>query len=296
MTRKEVECENVFRQMKQVYNANTPENHPLLFKTEQDYKSAMSILGVSAKLHPEVTIYTFQIMSNHIHLVIGGDVAMIHEFFSYFVDRLSKYFQGEVDLSAFILKLFPIQDLSYMRNAVVYVNRNGSVVNNDVTPFSYPWGSNRYFFHPLAKRYDELFGKSIGLDAVRALMHSRKCDSLKVMKMVDGYISPLEFCDVKTAEMIFRDAKQYFYFISRKVEAYSEVAKSIGEAIFFNDNDLYTAAVKLSAKLYDSTNLRTLTADEKLELAKRMHYDYNASDKQIQRLLNISPHLLKALF
>ena len=33
---KESACEYAFRQMGQVFNANTPENHPLLFASEQD--------------------------------------------------------------------------------------------------------------------------------------------------------------------------------------------------------------------------------------------------------------------
>lgn len=282
--------------MKEVYNANTPENHPVLFRTEDDYKAAMSILAISARMFPEVTIYAFQIMSNHLHLVIGGDRAKILELHATFVERLRMYFDGKVDLSAFLLKLFDIQDLAYLRNAIVYVNRNAFVVNNDVTPFSYPWGSSRYFFQPLSSRYDELAGKAIGLENIRSLMHSRKFDHLKKLRVVDGAVSPLEFCDFTTAEMVFRDAKQYFYAISRNVETYSEIAKSIGEEIYYNDTDLYNVAVKMSKEQYGSFELRTLSADAKLGIAKRLHFDYNAGDKQLQRLLNIDAALLKALF
>lgn len=282
--------------MKKVYNANTPENHPVLFKTDLDYKSVMSILAVCARYHPDIIIYAFQIMSNHIHLVIGGDADDVMRFFRFFTARLNRHFHGEVDLSGFTLKLFPIEDLAYLRNAIAYVNRNGFVVNNDVTPFSYPWGSSRYFFQPVAASYDALAGKAIGLEALRVLMHSRKCDELKGLRIVDGYISPLEFCDVKTAEMVYRDAKQYFYAVSRNVETYSEIARSLGESIFYNDNDLYAAAVKLSKDHYDSFDLKTLPADAKIEIAKRLHYDYNAGDKQLHRLLNMDILLLKALF
>lgn len=296
MTRKESECESTFHEMKQVYNANTPENHPVIFKTENDYKAAMSILAICARMFPDITIYAFQIMSNHLHLVIGGDRTMILQFHACLVERLRLYFDGKVDLSAFLLKLFHIQDLAYLRNAMVYVNRNAFVVNNDVTPFSYPWGSSRYFFQPLSSRYDELAWKAIGLENIRSLMHSRKFDHLKKLRVVDGVVSPLEFCDFRTAEMVFRDAKQYFYAISRNVETYSEIARSIGEEIYYNDTDLYNAAVKLSKDQYGSFDLRTLSADAKLGIAKRLHFDYNAGDKQLQRILSIDGALLKALF
>lgn len=293
--RKEDECELIFRNSGKIFNANTPENHPIVFSTLEDFKAGMSILAVCAKMFPVVKIYAFQLMNNHLHLIIGGNEQSILEFFSYFVERLQKYFAGLRDLGAFKLKLFPINDLSYLRNAIVYVNRNGFVVNNNVTPFSYPWGSSQYFFQSLAVRYSRLAGKSIGITALRALIHSRDCDMFKNLMVVDGYISPLEFCDIVAAERFFRDAKQYFYYISRKVESYSEIAKSIGEAIFYNDNDLYAAAVNIARDNFGSHDLRTLPAAAKLELAKRLHYDYNASAKQLQRLLSVDAELLAAI-
>lgn len=293
---KEAECEMAFRRMGTVFNANTPENHPVIFNKPADYMAAISILAISVRMMPGVVIYAFQIMSNHIHLVIGGDEQRIKEFFAYFVGRLEKYFGGRIDFSQFKLKLFPVNDLSYLRNAVAYVNRNGFVVNNDCTPFSYPWGSGMYFFQPVAVRYAQVLGKPIGNSALRTLMHSKSCDHLKDLKMVDGFISPLEFTDIPAAEYIFRDAKQYFYLISRSVETYSDVARSIGESVFYNDNDLYVAATRFATGQYGMNDLRTLPAAAKLELAKYLHFDYNASTKQLQRMLSIDADVLKAMF
>ena len=76
---------------------------------------------------------------------------------------------------------------------------------------------------------------------------------------------------------------------------YSEIAKSIGESIYLNDNDLYLAAVRLAREHYGTNDLRTLDAACKIELARRLHFDYNAGEKQIERLLKIDSRLLKAL-
>jgi len=289
------ECERCFRKQGQLYNANTPENHPIVFSTVEEFKAAMTILAVCAMMFPDIKIYAFQLMNNHVHLIVGGSKQRIHEFFAFFVHSLDKYFDRKRDFNDFKLKLFPINDLQYLRNAIVYVNRNGFVVNSDMTPFSYPWGSSQYYFQPVAVRYAKMAGKSIGFTLLRALMHSRYCDKHKGMIMVDGCASPLEFCDIATGESFFRDAKQYFYFISRKVEAYSDVAKSIGESIFYNDTDLYTAAVGIAKNHYGASDLRTLTAGAKIEMAKRLHYDYNASAKQLQRLLSVDVELLTAI-
>lgn len=296
MGRSELECESALHRMGSVYNANTPENHPLIFATDQDYKAAMSILAVCAGLYPDVKVYAFQLMSNHVHFIIGGSEGAIYDFFEYFVSRLNKYFTRAMDLSSFRLKLFKVSDLAYLRNAIAYVNRNGFVVNSDVTPFSYPWGSGRYFFQPIACKYDKTCGREIGVVALRSLMHSRACDHLKYFKTIDGYISPLEFCHVTDAENVFRDAKQYFYSLSRNIEANSEVAKSIGEAIYYTDSDLYSAASKMAKENFDNHIPKLLPIEAKLEIAKRLHYDYNAGYKQLNRLLGIDMIVLNALF
>lgn len=292
----ETDCEQVFKQLGKVYNANTPENHPVIFKSDDDYRAAISILAVCICMYSGIKLYAYQFMSNHIHLVIGGDEELIQEFFRYFASRLKKHLGGQVDLREFKLKLFEINDLNYMRNAIVYTNRNGFVVNNNVTPFSYPWGCGSYFFQPIAISYAKLTSKPIGVIQIRSLMHSRKSDEFKDLKLVDNSICPLEFCEIGVAERLFRDAKQYFYMISRNVESYAEVAKSIGEAVYFNDSDIYLVAVKLANQDYDTSDLRTLTANAKIDLAKRLHYDYNAGNKQIQRILKIDSEVLRSLF
>lgn len=257
--------------------------------------AAMSIYAACAKLYPQIRIFAFQLMSNHLHMVIAGDRQHIMLFFDYFKSRLEKYFMGNVDLSGYTLKLFPVGDLSYFRNAIVYANRNGFVVNDDVTPFSYPWGTSQYFFQPVACRYALSCGKSTTVAWWRQLMHSRDVDSYRTMKLVDGYVTPLEFCDIKTAESVFRDAKQYFYLISRKVEAYSEVARTLGESIFYSDNDLYLSARKVAMEQFGSNDLVTLPASQKIDLAKHLHFSYNAGEKQLQRLLKIDSEILKAI-
>lgn len=296
MARREFECENTLRLMGKVYNANTPENHPVIFKSEKDFKAAMTILAACAGMFPGVKIYAFQLMSNHVHLIVAGEESEVQCFFAFYVGRLKKYLAHSVDLSAFRLKLFLVSDLAYMRNAIAYVNRNGFVVNNEVTPFSYPWGSSRYFFQPAACKYDQICGREIGVASLREIMHCRTCDYLKDFKVIDGYISPLEFCHVAEAENVFRDAKQYFYTIARNVEANSEVAKSIGESIFYTDSDLFSVASKIAKEHYGSHNLKTLPIEAKLDVAKRLHFDYNAGDKQLSRLLGIDLMVVKALF
>ena len=295
----EQECEVLFRSLIPVYNACTSENFPLVFASDEDYKAGMSILAISAGLFPRVKILSFQLMSNHAHFVISGDAEYILEFFSFFRGRLAMWLDekgGSREARGFDLKLFPIEDLDYLRNAVAYVNRNGSIVNDAFTPLSYPWGTSAYMFQPLTERYISACGRALGVREMRSLMHSKCADCLKSVIAVDGYASPLSFCDIRLAESLFRNARQYFYTVSKKVEAFSRISKMIGEMVCFTDNDIFIAATEIANRKYGIKKLVALPAGSRIELARCLHYDYNAGDKQIQRLLKLDLNLVRSLF
>lgn len=295
----EQDCEALFRSVIPVYNACTSENYPLLFASDKDYKAGMTILAISSGLFPGVKILSFQLMSNHIHLVVSGRKEHILEFFSFFRGRLATWFEyngGSRDAGGLDLKLFPIEDLEYFRNAVAYVNRNGSIVNETFTPLSYPWGTSAYMFQPLAERYVSACGRALGVREMRSFMHSKCADCLKSVIATDGYASPLSFCDIRLAERLFRSARQYFYTVSKKVESFSRISKMIGEMVCFTDNDLFIAATEIASRKYGIKKLVALPAECRIELARCLHYDYNAGDKQIQRLLKLDLDLIRSMF
>lgn len=95
---------------------------------------------------------------------------------------------------------------------------------------------------------------------------------------------------------MFRDASHYFYKLGKSIETDKEIAKEIGENIFYTDDELFSAISTLCRNRYDNGNLTTLSTNEKIETAKTMYYDYNATLKRIQRMLRLSGSVLEAIF
>jgi len=295
----EQKCLNVFGSLDNTYNAYTPENHTIIFTNDEDFKAGLCILGVCVLLFPGIRLFTFELMSNHLHLVISGEESEIDAFFQLFKDRLRKYLEGTgrfMSLSDFKLTKKPICDLKYMRNAIVYTNRNGFVVNPGHTPFSYPWGANPFYFQPMVKDYAAIAGKPMKAIELRKILHGKIGDGIKTLLQINGVVMATAFCDISTGESLFRDARHYFYSVSRNVEAYAEIAKSIGESVYYTDDDLYLITKKLSEKLYDTLDPTMLNSESKIDLANKLHFEYNAGDKQIQRFLKLPANILAGLF
>jgi hypothetical protein len=259
----------------------------------------MNLIGIVAKAHPEIRILTFELMNNHLHIIITGNREFIVEFFECLRKLMARCLPHDIqpiDLNDFTMQLHEIKTLENLRNAIAYANRNGSIADRHVCPYTYPWGANRYFFNNEAKsRYIEQ-RKKVSTRQVRILSQSRKYDNINNLYMVDDYICPLSFCAIDEAEILFRDTRHYFTKVSRHIESYDEIAKMIGEQVYYTDDDLFAIACTLSSKRYNCRIPSQLQKNEKLELARHLNREYNAGAKQLQRMLKMDMSILTALF
>jgi len=292
-------CDLSFRGLGKVFHACSPENHPIIFTCDDDYKIAMTIIALCSKLFPGIRIIAFEVMSNHVHFVFSGSEEEFLDFFELFKSFLWRYLKKSgrsISSKEFILKFFPVNDLDYARNLIAYTNRNGAAAIAGETPYSYPWGSNRFYFMQEIKRRHQEQMVPIKLYEIRSITHSRKCDKVLGVYMVDGYASPLCFCDISYGESLFKDPRHYFFKISKHVEVYDEIARMIGESISYTDSELYSIASTLSKQEFGGGDLQALPKDSKIMLAKKLHFEYNAGSKLLQRMLKIPESVLTSLF
>ena len=278
----------------------SPEDAPLLFASEDDFKAGMNIIGICALVCTGVKVFTFELMNNHVHFTVGGDSDEVLAFAKLLKKYLSRWLTASgktIDLSGWNLSVREIESLRDIRNVIAYNNRNGFLVNPEETPFSYLWGANRFFFNREAKlRFNSCEKKSMSKQAKRDLIRCHDADGIPGPLMMDGYASPLAFCAIREAEQFFRNASHYLSAITGRIESQKEIAAEIGERIFYNDNELFAACVKLAKQQFGEGRPSLLAKEEKITLAKSLHYDYNASNKQISRMLSLDIRVVAALF
>ena len=290
-------CEATFLSGGRWWHLYTPGNlTSLVFANDNDYRFAMNLMARCLAEFPTLSVITFEIMSNHIHIVLSGDEHIINEFFATYRKRLKRYLstkaQGRLS-NQFQMSLKPINDLKALRETIVYVNRNGYVVDPSHTPFSYPWGTGRYYFNDvqIAKKLSDV--SDIG---IRRMFRSRNPHLPEDYRVIDGYVSPLEYCAVKLGMAMFRNAHQYFYMISKNIEAYEKLAVELDDGEFLTDSELFTQVVKILKSGYSSNSLRDLTLAQKQDLARKLKSDYRSSNGQIRRILGLSQYEIDSMF
>jgi REP element-mobilizing transposase RayT len=302
---KEERCRRVFewtlRKYGGVWHLCTPgEKQALIFKDDIDYVFAMTLAAMCAYDCPDVQIITFEIMGNHVHFILFGSESAVKIFFALFKKRLQRYLaeKGQrMDLTNFACKKpIPIETLESMRNQICYTNRNNFVVDPGHTPFSYPYGANSYFFTPKAKQQkDKLFGE-LTLREKRHLIHAREPNYPDTYVITDGYFSPMNYCRLDIGEAVFRDARHYFNKLTKNIESNKEIAAMLGDSIFYTDDELFDVVRKVCNDKYDGQRPALLGKNEKTELARMLHYDFNADNEKIRRMLNLSINYLDQIF
>ena len=285
--------------MKNFYHLWTPDNQQIILTCESDFKMAMNIFALTAALSPEIVILTFELMDNHLHVTLHGSEKEARDFFDLYKCHLSKWLRSidrATDLSGFECRLRVLETAQDVKNVISYNNRNGFLVNPDETPFSYKWGAGRFFFNPDARLRYEYEAKNMTMTMRRAILHSHNADKIDYLKMLDGYVCPLCYCDIASAESYYRNASNYFYEISRNIESQKSIAQEIGERIMYSDDELFRITVKLGSEQYGQSSPSLLSQSAKTELARQLHFEWGANKKQLCRLLRVPISVLDAIF
>lgn len=275
-------------------------NADIIFRDQEEMKIGMNLLAISSLNFSDVTMLTFALMNNHLHLILSGEADRCRVLFDMFKTRLWKCFSRnsrKIDLSRFECKMVEISTLQSLRNEIVYVNRNGYVARPDCTPFSYPWGAGAYFFNPFLKMLPSVPYEGLSVREKRKICRSNDVViPSSDVKVLDGLILPLSFCSIAEAESVFRSAHHYFQHLTRRYEAYSEIASRLHESVFIADEEMYSAVCSLCMKYCGVKNPSQLSAKDRIEMAKRMRQDYNASNRQIKAILKLESSIVDEMF
>ena len=287
-------CEQAFLEGGPFYIITT-ENLPwLLYTSEEEFKDgtnivATSLAGLRIKVLNEVE------MNSHLHLVVEGIMAEIKCFEERLRLRMHRYQQskGRPSLLKWEINVKEIDNLSYLRNAILYVSRNPYVARRNVTPNGYRWSGGFLFFNETLVDYGQgTPWAEVSYKEKRAICKSHNIDMPDHYRVLNGMITRASFIDYRRAEEFFNSANQYFKLLARKVEADAETARWIGETILLPDEDVF----RIVADWYSVKTVSGLNMDQRVEAARRMKAELMSNNKQIAQVLKLRSEQVDAMF
>ena len=269
-----------------------------IFCSAEDFNLGMTLLAVCAVINCKVELITFELMNNHVHLIMRGELADCLEFFDVFKRRLKRAYTKAGRVIAwdrFVPSALPVETLQALRNEIIYANRNAYVANHNYTPFSYPWGGGWAYFSPVIYMLPIKSVQEVGVNKVRKLTHYRDVPELTALKFVSDVPFIPSFCRVDIGEQMFHDARSYFHSLTRNAEAFSQIACRLKDSVFLTDDEMFVVAARCASEMF-SARLNSLTPDQKVKLARKLHFDYNASNQLLRRVLKLELSILDEMF
>ena len=192
--------------------------------------------------------------------------------------------------------LTPITTLKQLRDEIAYVIRNPFVVRKDINPFAYPWCSGYLYFNPILSMLKQQPVSSLTLREKRSLTHSRDLPLPKDLTLVDGQVFPGSFVNYSLVESMFTDCRQFVFWVVKNVEAQVETALRLGEKPSLPDDDILSITLQICKKEFGVKGPSYLTETQKYALAKKLKYDYYASNGQVARFTGLPVRAVDALF
>lgn len=270
-----------------------------IFCTPEDFKTGIFILALSACICPEVRLIAFELMGNHIHLILSGAQEKCLELFAIFRKRMRMTYARQgivIDWDNFQADILPIESLESLRNEIIYTHRNAYVANGNYNPFSYPWGSGcAYFNHWLGMIHTSDFSQ-MSLRAKRDMTHCRDIIPFNNLQFVGDIVYIPSFCNVKLGESMFVDSRSYFNMLTRKSEAYSSIAARLKDNVYLTDDEMFLVASSFCKENFRIGTLAQLSPEQKIATARELHFKYNATNQQIRRLLRLEITILNEMF
>lgn len=294
----ERECERRFKENGPYWHICSPENFPVIFFDDLDFKQGVTHLAVVASVCC-VRIIAFELMNNHVHLILAGQESECVRFFETYKSKLiklSKTHGISLPFGHFTPNVISITDVKMFRNEIAYVHRNCIIPNPERSPFSYMWGTGYIYYNELIYQFPLKDFCTLKLREKREMLHTRQVELPLYYKVFNGMISPLSFCSIDEGQMYFRNAMAYMLAMFNDYESYSRIAKRDNESAVVSYDEFFYAACSVCKSEFGTSTPGKLSAEDKLRLAKRMHDDFHATNAQLNRVLGIDRAVLNEMF
>lgn len=295
----EVQTHSQAKEMKKYYHVSSEalEKNDI-FHTREDFVTAMNDIAMCS-LRYDVMILCFCLMSNHFHFVLKGTYESCHAFMAEFKRICSmrmRTSRGDVRGLREIEMHFDLLDTDeYLSNAIAYVLRNPLAAHIIMMPYFYEWSSLSAYFRGRRK----VIGISLGTLSMRKRREVLKTryDSVPDTFILneEGYVDPYCYIAYEEVERIFRHPSFLLVALAKRVENEFEINTGAANRISMDDSELRTHIQELIRKEYGADTLAQLSADDRLRLSLLLKRNFNASVKQIARVLRLSQSVVASV-
>lgn len=269
----------------------------LLFRDEEDYIYGINTLALILLQFPGVVVYAFTLMSNHIHLLLGGPKEECEACYDAVMHRLSLWLKRKYGLSGVIpygpgnREVVIVKGLEHFIIEVLYLLRNPFKARI-CYPGDYPWSSVGMYF---TKR-GQMTGRKASTFTVRELRRILKTNiripgNWEITE--SGMVIP-HFVNWKAVEKAFgNDEAIFLRRMMEPVEARHNQLSGLPMELKFSDQEIAARVQAICQNELNVKDHRQLPAKELFRLCRTLSMRFGTSAEQLQRVLGVDKTMLE---
>lgn len=237
-----------------------------------------------------IIVYAFELMPNHLHVILEGTGRQCMKVFSFIKRRLSERLleQGYSALPLeYGFKLRSIPDDDALRSQILYTVRN-PYEKDYCVPGGHKWGSGYLYFNELANLITgEKVSEMHRVDIKRAIGSNETLPADWEIHPELG-ILPRNFVRVDLVEKLFSSAKEYLTRLVKEYETVVKIARSLGEEVDFSEAEVRDIVNTELRNSYPGRLFKNISQEEKCRVAVRLNEMLGLSVQQLSRALYLS--------
>ena len=264
----------------------------LLFRDEEDYIYGMNTIALVLLKFPTVVVYAFVLMSNHIHLLLGGPKKDCEAFYDAIMHRLSLWLKRKYGLTGIVPSgekgrtTVTVNGLEHFITEVLYILRNPFKAKI-CFPGDYPWSSVGMYFSARGRRT----GRRASTYTARELRKILKTNMRVPGEFEitpEGMIIP-SFVAWKVVEKAFeRDEAEFLRKLMEPVEYHHNQLSGLPMELKFSDQEIALRVQVICKNELKVDSHLQLSRKELYRLCRTLSTRFGCSPDQLQRVVGVN--------
>ncbi len=280
-----------------------------MFVDREDFIDGMNRVYTVGKKY-RVTILAFCLMDTHIHFILYGNFEECNKFIHNYIKvtsiRIFNRHKEKNKLLRIPVHHQFIDNDFYLKTAICYVLKNPPVGGICHNAYDYPWSSGALYFRNSGEWSSPnwtngticnyLTFNQLSIREKRLLLKSKMIDDIGDVRIINSVIFPGEYVAYDIVERIFRSHKSFNFFMGITKE--EEIEKKGGSLsrLSIPIQEMRQYRNEICRELFGVSTIRTLSIQQRLQLARTIRSRYNSSLKQICRLCGLIHAEVRGMF
>ena len=268
----------------------------LIFNNAAEFAFGMCLMGL-IWLKFSIRIYAFELMPNHIHIILSGTGEHCLMAFDYLKRKLSARLlrDGYPPLpDDYWFKLVGLENQEQLKNEILYILRN-PLEKGFCIVGGYLWGTEWIYYSDFPKALEGTLARKMSKRSLSKLFASE--EDIPGHWQINPYLGllPDSFVDTSVVRAFFPTPKDLQTALVKDYEVHFQIANRLGELIEFSKSELASIVTQTLQKRFGGRDLRALSEVEKGKLAIILNREFGLNSYQISTSIFVREKVVRQL-